>query len=403
MVVAHLLHPHHEIVVFEANDYIGGHTHTVRATLNGKSYAVDTGFIVYNELTYPHFTRLLQRLDVESQPSSMSFSLCNRQTGLEYNGTTLNSLFAQRRNLFRPSFYRMLRDILRFNREAGELLNDRDRGQITLDDYLNEQGYSQEFVEHYLIPMGAAIWSADPSRFRSFPASYFVRFFHNHGMLSVNDRPQWRTIKGGSWRYVEKLTQPYRERVRLNCAVQWVRRNVDCVEVKPATAETEMYDRVIFATHSDQALRLLKDVTLQEREILDAIPYQKNDVVLHTDASLLPCRRRAWASWNYDLVPEERGGVTMTYNMNILQNLQAEKQFCVTLNRTDAINPDTILDRFTYHHPLYTSRTFVAQQRWGEISGVNRTHYCGAYWGYGFHEDGVKSALAVARQFGTEL
>jgi predicted NAD/FAD-binding protein len=299
-VAAYHLSCEHEITVFEAGNHIGGHTHTHVVEQDGREVAVDTGFIVFNDWTYPNFIALLNELGVESQASEMSFSVKCAASGLEYNGTTLNSLFAQRSNLVRPAFWRMLRDILRFNREAPALLNEQ-AAEISLGDYLREQRYSHEFVRHYILPMGAAVWSASPASMQQFPARYFVRFFHNHGMLSVGNRPQWRTIRGGSARYVEKLTASFREHVRLNAPVESVRRLPGHVSIKPHWGEAERFDRVFFACHSDQALQLLADATPAERDILGAIPYQQNDVVLHTDTSILPQRKLAWAAWNYHL------------------------------------------------------------------------------------------------------
>jgi predicted NAD/FAD-binding protein len=402
MVAAYLLNQEHDIAVFEANDYIGGHTHTVAVEQEGTTYAVDTGFIVFNERTYPNFVRLLQRLGVAPQPTSMSFSVTCERSGLEYNGTSLNTLFAQRRNLFRPSFYRMLRDILRFHAAALALLQS-DAGVDTLGDYLITRRYSREFIDHYIIPMGAAIWSADPQQMNHFPVRYFVQFFHNHGMLRVNGRPQWRVIQGGSARYVEALTRPYRARIRLKCPVRSVTRSPNGVVVTLQCGKHERFDHVVIATHSDQALALLADPTDAEREILGAFAYQANDVILHTDTTLLPRRRRAWASWNYYIPREAHGRVAITYNMNILQSLQAPQPFCVTLNRGEVIDPTRIIQRMTYHHPVYTAQAVAAQTRHRQISGVNRTFFCGAYWGYGFHEDGVNSALAVCQAFGKRL
>ena len=389
------LHGAHDLTIFEANDHIGGHTHTVDVEAQGQPYAVDTGFIVFNDWTYPHFIDLLEQLGVASQPTTMSFSVRCERTGLEYNGQDLNTLFAQRFNLFRPSFHRMLRDILRFNREAPALL-DGDRA-ITLNDYLREQGYSREFVEHYVIPMAAAIWSAEPDLMGDMPARFFVQFFKNHGLLSISNRPQWRVIQGGSRSYIGPLTAPFHDRIRLNCPVESIRRLPNCVQIKPKYGGVEHFDEVIVATHSDQALRLLADPTPKEQEILGAIPYQENEAVLHTDTRLLPRRKLAWAAWNYHLPTQPQTRVAVTYNMNLLQNLDAPVTFCVTLNRSEAIDPARVLYRTTYHHPVFTDEGVRAQARRSEISGVNRTWYCGAYWRYGFHEDGVNSGLAVAR------
>ncbi|MDG4550308.1 MAG: FAD-dependent oxidoreductase [Candidatus Contendobacter sp.] len=385
----------HDLTLFEANDYVGGHAHTVDVEVGGRRHAVDTGFIVFNDWTYPNFLALLEQLGVASQPTRMSFSVRCERTGLEYNGENLNTLFAQRRNLFRPSFHRMIRDILRFNREAPALLNG--RRDIDLDAWLREGNYSREFTDHYILPMAAAIWSAEPVLVGEMPARFFVRFFKNHGLLSVNDRPQWRVIHGGSRTYVEALTTPFRDHIRLNSPVEWVRRLPTHVQVKPCGSPVERFDQVIIATHSDQALRLLADPTPREREILGAIPYQENEVVLHTDTRLLPRWKRAWAAWNYHLPAQPRERVAVTYNMNVLQGLDAPETLCVTLNRGETIDPARVLYRTVYHHPVFTEAGVRAQARRDEISGVYRTWYCGAYWSYGFHEDGVNSGLAVAR------
>jgi len=401
MVAAYLLHREHDITVFEAGDYIGGHTNTVRAPQGDRYYDVDTGFIVFNERTYPNFVRLLDLLGVASRPTTMSFSVKCERTGLEYGSCSLNALFAQRRNLVSPSFHRMLRDLLRFNREAPRLLAAGDE-EVTLGGYLRDRAYSRQFIHNYLVPMGAAIWSAEPSRMLEFPARHFVRFFGNHGLLSLNDQPRWKVVRGGSRRYVEKLTATYRDRIRLRRPVEQITRRRDGVALRARGCEVERFDRVVFATHSDQALRMLSDPSDAERDILGAIPYQENKVVLHTDASLLPVRRPAWAAWNYR-IPARAGAVAVTYNMNILQGLEASQPFCVTLNHPDAIDPARILKRMTYHHPIFTSAAVAAQKRHAEIDGVNRTHYCGAYWGFGFHEDGVRSALTVCRKLGLDL
>jgi len=408
---AYRLAPGHDITVFEAADRIGGHTNTIDVPMAGRTYAVDTGFIVYNDVTYPNFIALLDELGVATQESEMSFSVRCERTGLEYNGANLNTLFAQRRNLVRPSFHRMLRDILRFNREASALL-DHPGSTLTLDDFLLANNYSREFIEHYIVPMGAAIWSASPQGMGSVPAGFFVRFFHNHGLLQVSDRPAWRVIRGGSHRYVEKLVAAHHDRIRLNAPVQWVKRHRTFVEVKIPGAQAERFDRLIVACHSDQALALLADPSQQEREVLGAIGYQYNEAVLHTDATLMPRRRRAWAAWNYHLpsypreserraAPDRR--VALTYNMNILQSLDAPKQFCVTLNHTDAINPEAIIRTLAYTHPIFTERAVKAQRRQREINGPRHTYYCGAYWRYGFHEDGVISTMAALSHLDEDL
>ena len=391
----------HEITVFEADRRIGGHTNTVDVIAAGQRWAVDTGFIVFNDATYPNFIALLDELGVESQASDMSFSVRSERDGLEYNGASLNALFAQRRNLLRPSFYRMLLDILRFNREAPALLDDPDN-TISLGDYLDQNGYSSRFVDHYIVPMGAAIWSATPGGMRAVPAAFFVRFFHNHGLLSVNDRPTWRVIKGGSRNYLDKLVAGHRDRIRLDTPVEWVRRHAEYIEVKAKGAPAERFDHVFFACHSDQALKLLADPTPEEQEVLGAIGYQQNEAVLHTDHTLMPERRLAWAAWNYHIprgASDPDGKVALTYNMNILQGLEAPVEFCVTLNYTHAIDPDKIIQTISYSHPVFTEAAVAAQKRHREINGARRTYFCGAYWRYGFHEDGVVSALSALEHF----
>ena len=398
-VAAYHLSRAHDITVFEAGSHVGGHTHTHAVEQAGRAYNVDTGFIVFNDWTYPNFIRLLDELGVASQPSAMSFSVRVEKTGLEYNGTSLNSLFAQRRNLLRPSFWRMLRDILRFNREAPALLSG-GSDDTGLGDYLAAHDYSREFIEHYIIPMGAAIWSTDPESMLRFPARFFVRFFHNHGMLSVDERPRWRVVCGGSARYVEKLSAPFRDRIRLETPVEWIRRLPGQVLVKARGLETERFDAVFLACHSDQALRLLADPSPLEQEVLGAIPYQRNEAVLHTDTRLLPRTRLAWAAWNYHVLPEQRAQVALTYNMNILQSLDAPTPFLVTLNHSEAIDPDKIIQRIDYDHPLFTPRGVAAQARQHEINGPLNTYFCGAWWRNGFHEDGVVSALNALEHFG---
>ena len=395
--IAHHLHQQHDITVFEAESHIGGHTHTHHIRHEGRDIAVDTGFIVFNDRTYPNFIALLEQLNVAWQPSSMSFSVRCEDTGLEYNGTTLNSLFAQRSNLFKPSFHRMIRDILRFNKTAPELLAE--GNEIKLGDYLKQGGYSRQFIDHYIVPMGSAIWSTDAGQMLDFPARFFVRFFHNHGMLSVNNRPQWRTIKGGSASYVEALTASFRERIRLNTPIESVRRLKKSVRVKPRLGEEETFDYVFLTCHSDQALEMLKDKSDAEAEILGAIPYQDNSVFLHHDVSLLPRRKLAWAAWNYHVTKPAAERVAVTYNMNILQNLQSHEPLLVTLNHTGPIAHEKVIKRLSYKHPLYTLAGAAAQARHAEISGVNRTGFAGAYWRNGFHEDGVVSALAALDHF----
>ena len=400
---AYLLNRNHAITVFEASDWIGGHTHTVDVQVYGQHHAVDTGFIVFNDWTYPNFIRLLSQLGVGFKDTEMSFSVSDPISGVEYNGHNLNSLFAQRRNLLSPKFWGMVRDILRFNREAlNDLNQQRIASDMTLGDYLKANGYSERFIQHYIVPMGAAIWSMSLHDMLGFPLQFFVRFFKNHGLLSVSDRPQWCVIEGGSSSYVAPLTESFKQHIRLNCAVTRVERDGDGVTVHSA-AGSERFDKVVFACHSDQALALLAAPTPTEQAILGALPYADNDVVLHTDTRLLPKRPLAWASWNYRLGGPVDQPAAVTYDMNILQGIQSDTTFCVSLNQTAAIDPSKILARYTYAHPQYSLAGMAAQARWEELLGANHSYFCGAYWANGFHEDGVVSALRVAREFGEAL
>ena len=396
LTAAYRLSDRHEVTVYEANACIGGHTHTVEVTSSAAPLFVDTGFIVYNRVNYPRFDKLLHELRVATQPSEMSFSVRCDETGFEYAGNSLNSLFAQRSNLVNPAFYGMLRDILRFNRRVPKLLTQPDDGE-TLGHYLAREGYGSEFRHYYIIPMGAAIWSAEEAAVDRMPVRYFVRFFFNHGLLTLTHRPQWRVITGGSCQYLPALTAPYRDRIRTSSPVTAIRRFDSHVEVTSG-GETQSYDRVVLAAHSDQALRMLADPSSIEQQVLGSIPYQANDVVLHTDSSLLPVHRTAWSSWNYHVQSDHSQPAAVTYLMNRLQNLSDSTQYLVTLNRTERINPAAIIRRMTYHHPVYSPQAVAAQKRHAEISGQRRTHYCGAYWGYGFHEDGVVSAENVVRE-----
>ncbi len=403
MLIAYLLHREHSITVFEANDYIGGHTNTISVSGKKKKYRVDTGFIVFNDWTYPNFIKLLRHLKVDSIPTSMSFGVQSEKSGLEYGSDSFNSLFAQRKNLLSPRFFQLLFEIVRFNRESIEVLKNKKFESVSLKHYLKERRYSKNFQDHFILPMGAAIWSSTPEQILKFPVQYFVRFFSNHGMLSIFNQPQWRVIRRGSKVYAEALTKSYRNRIRLNSPIQSIRRFSNSVLIKPKNSPAEKYDQVILATHSDQALALLKDPSRQEKEILQAIPYQSNETILHTDRTLLPASRRAWSSWNYFIPKSSSSKVRLTYYMNRLQSLNAEEDFCVTLNSTSEIDPNQIIRKIIYHHPLYNAKGFKAQKRFSEINGVNRTYFCGAYWGYGFHEDGVNSALAVYESFGKRL
>lgn len=395
LVAAYHLRDEHDVTVFEANDYPGGHTNTVWVELDGNTYFIDTGFIVFNDRTYPHFTHLLDELAVESQPTTMSFSVRDEHTGLEYNGRSLNTLFAQRRNLLRPNFHRMVADIFRFNQKAQTLVERCDDG-TTVGMFLKQNRFSQEFVRYYLLPMGSAIWSCPMGKFAEFPIRFIVAFYHNHGLLSLSRRPTWRVIKGGSRNYVDAIVRHLPNGVRLNSRVNSIERTHHDVVVRLQSEHFHRFDHVIFACHSDQALRLLgENATRTEREVLSEFPYERNVAVLHTDSALMPRTRRAWASWNYHLSGMEERPASVTYCMNILQRIHSRNTFCVTLNAESQIEPSRILRRFVYHHPVFTTGRAVAQARHHELLNANRSSFCGAYWRNGFHEDGVVSALAA--------
>ena len=398
LVTAHLLHPHVEVTVFEADGRVGGHVNTVEVVDDGRTFGIDTGFIVYNERNYPKFTALLKDLGVETKPSDMSFSLSSQKTGLEYAGTNVNSLLARRSNALRPSFVRMLVDIVRFNRAARELLV-RDDLSLTIAHFLEEGHYSRPFVDDYLVPLGASIWSANPQNFTEFPAAPLARFFDQHGLLSLGDRPRWRTVTGGARRYVDALVQPFAQRVRVNCPVSGVKRDERGVTVYSAAhPDGERFERVVFATHADTALTLLEEATNSEQRILGAIKFQPNRATLHTDTSLLPRRPRARASWNYVQPAQSSSATILTYYANRLQGLVSATDYCITLNADDAIDPSRVLASFDYTHPVFDEAALRAQRRFHEIDGRHRTHFVGAYWGYGFHEDGTESAHRVARR-----
>lgn len=402
LLVARLLHEAgQEVTLFEARDRLGGHTHTHHVPRDGGTETVDSGFIVFNERTYPNLTRLFELLDVESRASSMSFSVRDQTSGLEWCGWDgePGRLFAQKRNLLRPAFWGMLADVLRFNRCGPTLARTLDPS-TTLGEVLDEGQYGRAFREHYILPMGAAIWSSVPEQMLRFPAATFLRFFANHGMLSLSDRPVWRTVVGGSSAYIDPLLGPLREAVRLGTPVRSIRRTGDGAELTLPDGTIERFDDVVLALHSDQALALLADPTPAEREVLGALPYQANLAVLHRDERLLPRRRRAWAAWNYLVPTSPRRSVSVTYDMNILQGLEGDPHTCVTLNPCEPIDPSLVLAEMEYWHPVFDAGALAAQGRRHEVDGVGHTHYCGAYWRYGFHEDGVLSALHVARRFG---
>jgi len=395
---AWLLSREHEVTLFEANDYFGGHTHTHEIELRDRRYHVDTGFIVFNPQNYPLLTRLFDELKVESQATTMSFAVHNERSGLEYNATSLDALFCQRSNLVSPRFWGMIGDLLRFYREAPRLLDESKHGP-SLGEFLEAGRYGAMFRDEHIVPMASALWSSPAAQILSFPARYLAQFMANHHMLQISGRPQWRVVRGGSNSYVRALRRGWRVQERLDCPVQAVRRDADGVHIDNA-AGRERFDQVVMACHSDQALQLLADASTREQDILGAIRYQANDTVLHTDARLLPRRRKAWAAWNAWIPREPGDDCTVSYCMNLLQGIESPEPFVVTLNRSQAIDPRKILRRMRYHHPIYTHASVAAQQRRAEIQGVQRTWFAGAYWGWGFHEDGMRSAVEVAAALG---
>ena len=402
LVCGHLLHRDFDLSIFEANDYIGGHTHTIDVSREHGSYAVDTGFIVFNRTTYPNFCRLIDELRIDSQPTRMNFSVRCEKTGLEYGSDSADTLFAQRKNILSPSYWRMVLEIFKLRRHLVAYI-DSDEPDMPMGKFLNRHNYSQRFIDHFVVPLGASLWSAEPGRIREFPARTFGRFFENHGFLQATNPIQWRVITGGSNQYVKKLVSPFADKIHLSTPVTRVHRRGDYVELEFAGRPAERFDQVVFATHSDQALAILAAPTENERTILGAVPYQENVTMLHTDDTLLPRNRKTWSSWNYAILSGQVDRASVTYNMNMLQSIEAAETFCVSLNMQHRIAGDKILGRYLYHHPVYLERSVTAKASHKIISGQNRTHFCGAYWGYGFHEDGVKSGLAVAEYFGKSL
>jgi uncharacterized protein len=401
LVCAHVLGRRHRVTVFEADDRPGGHAHTVRVDLADETHEVDTGFLVYNERNYPGLVRLFESLGVPTKASDMSFSVSDDDSGIEWRGTSLTTLFAQRRNAVRPAFLRMLADVVRFNRLARALVSAPEQPGLSLADLLAAGRFSSRFVQWYLVPLGSSIWSADPSTFLDMPAVTFARFFDNHGLLRYGDQPSWRTVAGGSRRYVEAIAKPLGRELRLASPVSKISRRDDEVELH-SEAGLERFDHVVVATHSDQALNLLSDPSPQERQVLGAIRFQSNRATLHTDARLLPRNRRAWASWNYHRLIDQPDRATLTYRLRSLQGIESAHEILVTLNRDDAIRDEQVLGRFDYAHPVFDRPAIAAQRRHEELNGQRRTWFCGAYWGFGFHEDGVQSALTVCRRLAGE-
>jgi predicted NAD/FAD-binding protein len=398
LVAAHLIHGRHEITAFEAATHIGGHARTLQTEVGGQAVGVDTGFVVFNRRTYPRFSHLIYQLGIGTQPADMSFSVQNEPWNIEYQGASLGGLFAQRRNIARPAFLLMLRDYFRFGHEARTLINA--ANSVTLAEVLQEHDFSQAFLDLYLRPMGAAIWSADPQQFLLYPAAALVQFFKHHGLLGIRGKPTWRSVLGGASRYVAALLHPFADRVHTDTAVTRVERLADCVTVATSSSGPVTFDRVIIAVHADQALRMLADPSCAEHEILSAFPYRSNEAVLHTDPRMLPRRRNAWAAWNYHVPTDPVRAPTVTYEMSRLQKLDVSEPVCLTLNRSAEVSPDLVHQHLAFEHPVYTTAAFEAQARRHEISGTRHTAYCGAYWGYGFHEDGVASAEQAVKALG---
>jgi uncharacterized protein len=396
---AYLLHRDHDVHVFEANDYIGGHTNTIEVKEHNRIIPIDTGFIVFNEHNYPNLCQLFDVLNVESRDSDMSFSVYCEKTGLEYNGTDMNRVFSQRRNIFNPAFLGMLKDIMRFHEHAPSTLKKGIDDIITVAEYASRYEYSQKFIEYYLVPLGASLWSCPADKFRQFPIKFVLEFLDNHCMLQVNDRPQWKTVVGGSYQYIAPLIQQFIDRIHLNSPVNSIVRKNNRVELFLSDGVVEKFDEVILATHADTSRRLVKNIEAEERSLLELFEYQYNEAVLHTDVNVLPKKKRTWASWNYRIPATENNHVAVTYNMNMLQGIESEYSYNVSLNQTRDINPEKIIKRINYHHPVFQPGRDLAQSQHHKMIRRRGISYCGAYWGYGFHEDGVRSAIAVGEAY----
>ena len=405
LTAAHVLHKQHSVSVFEANDYIGGHTNTieVKADNERKIIPVDTGFIVFNDQNYPNLTNLFEQLNVASRESDMSFSVRCERSNLEYNGTNLDKIFSQRKNLIDPGFWIMLKDILRFHKEAPAALEKQLSDMITVEEFAGRHAYSKRFIEHYLIPLGSSLWSCPAERFRKFPMRFVLDFLNNHCMLQVDNRPTWRTVIGGSYQYIKPLTRGFANRIFTNTKVARVVRKANKVSVHFDNGEEQDFDEVIMATHADQSLKLVENADELEKSILGLFPYQYNEAVLHTDTSLLPKNQKAWASWNYRIPASSNSHAAVTYNMNMLQGIESEETYCVSLNQSQDIDENRIIRKINYHHPVFSPGRDKAQAQHSALIQRRGISYCGAYWGYGFHEDGVRSALSVCDSFDVEL
>ena len=398
LTAAHFLHKQHDITLYEAANYIGGHVNTIEVKEGDKSFAVDTGFIVFNNWTYPNFENLLNNLNVEVQDSEMSFSAKCEDTGFEWSGNGLRGLIFNSDNWRKIKSYQIFSDVVRFNNTSKEFLNNAE-SKLTLGEFLVHHRFSDAFIKHYLLPMGAAIWSSEPQQMNEFPAISFLDFFNNHGLLNLKHRPQWKTIVGGSKQYVRKLTRPFKNRIHLNSPVELVKRAAQRVEIFARGRKPEYFDHVFFACHSDQAHKLLEQPTTEEAQVLSSIRYQANTAVLHTDETLMPTRKSAWSSWNYLVSEQSSANVKVTYYMNRLQNLSANQDYFVTLNLDHKINPEKVIRTINYMHPVFNRPAIEAQKQHQLINGTQNTWYCGAYWRNGFHEDGVWSAIQSVEQF----
>lgn len=403
MIAAKILSRKHRVTLYEADNYPGGHVNTIDVVEGNTIFPVDTGFIVFNEVNYPNLCRLFDMLDIKSRNSDMSFSVKCQKTGLEYNGTSVNKIFAQRKNLISPSFLRMLKEILHFHKASKRDLNGDLSDDVSVQEYVTRAGFSKKFVNHYLLPLGAALWSCDLRTFSAFPMRFVIEFLSNHRMLQVEGRPQWKTVVGGSREYVKRLIKSMDVQLRLSTAVLKVRRSSRDIEVETKQGHVESFDEVILATHADQSLDLVEASDTAEQEILRMFPYQKNQVTVHTDIDLMPHKKKAWASWNYRIPKDDHGFSMVTYNMNMLQSLESDNTYLVSLNQQGEVDAKKVLRNIQYHHPVFIPGRDAAQREHGGMIRRNGISYCGAYWGYGFHEDGIRSALNVCAAFDMEL
>lgn len=401
---AYLLHKKHDITLFESNNYIGGHTNTITVNdENNNQLNIDTGFIVYNNDTYPNFVKILNKLKVETQPSTMSFSLSCERSGMEYGTGNLKALFGNKSNIINFQFYKLLFGIFTYFKKAKTFLKHNNDFSYTVHDFIKSAKINNYTYEKFILPMASAIWSTNFDEIEQMPAKYLFEFYKNHDLLSINPSKKWRVIKGGSKQYVSKLIKPFDNRIRINSKVRSIKRAKNTIYLKTDYNEKEEFNAVILACHSDQALKILEDSTNQEKEILANIPYQLNQAILHTDTSVLPKNKKMWSSWNSYIPKEQNSNVSLTYNMNILQSIKSKNTFCVSINMENNINPSKIIKKINYSHPTFNKKSVFAQSQKNKISGIKNTYFAGAYWRYGFHEDGVLSALDVCKNFGVEI